>query len=131
MAAGIAALAVGFAWLAMAPDDPSYIGQILPGVLIMGFGLSMLVAPLTGTVLAAAPDSQSGLASGINNAVSRTGGLMAVAVLPLLTGLSGTAYQDPTAVGEAYRASMWWCVGLVLAGGLLTVLGLRRRGRSA
>lgn len=127
MVAGAVVLMVGFGWLAVAPNDPSYIGQILPGVIVMGFGLSMFVAPLTGAVLAAVPDSQSGLASGINNAVSRTAGLIAVAVLPLLTGLSGTAYRDPVAVGHSYRASMWWCVALVLVGGLLTLVGLRRR----
>lgn len=129
MVAGAVVLTIGFAWLALAPDDPSYLGQILPGVVVMGLGLSMLVAPLTGAVLAAVPDSRSGLASGINNAVSRTAGLIAVAVLPLLTGLSGTAYRDPIAVGHSYRASMWWCAALVLTGALLTALGLRRNSR--
>lgn len=131
MIGGAVVLMVGFAWLALAPDDPSYLTQILPGVVIMGLGLSMLVAPLTGTVLAAVPDGQSGLASGINNAISRTAGLIAVAVLPLLTGLSGTAYRDPIAVGDSYRASMWWCAGVVLAGGLLTAVGLRRASGAA
>ncbi len=125
MVAGSAVLTVGFAWLALAPDAPSYIGQVLPGVILMGLGLSMLVAPLTGTVLAAVPDEESGLASGINNAVSRTAGLLAVAVLPLLVGLSGTAYRDPAAVGDAYRASMWWCAALVAVGGILTAVALR------
>lgn len=127
MVAGTAVLAAGFAWLALAPDDPAYITQILPGVVVMGLGLSMLVAPLTGTVLAAVPDGQSGLASGINNAVSRTAGLIAVALLPLLTGLSGTSYRNPAALGHSYRESMWWCVALVVAGGLITLVGLRRR----
>lgn len=129
MVCGSVVLAIGFAWLALVPDDPSYIRQILPGVVVMGFGLSILVAPLTGAVLAAVPDAQSGLASGINNAVSRTAGLIAVAVLPLLTGLSGTAYRDAVAVGHSYRASMWWCAAVVLAGGLLAAVGLRRAAR--
>lgn len=127
MVGGALVLAVGYAWLGIAPDAPSYLSQILPGVVVLGLGLSMLVAPLTGAVLAAAPDAQSGLASGINNAVSRTGGLIAVAVLPLLTGLSGTAYRSPAALGRSYRESMWWCVVLVLVGGLVTLFGLRRR----
>lgn len=128
---GSAVLAVAFGWLALAPDDPSYLGQILPGVVVMGFGLSILVAPLTGAVLAAVPDAQSGLASGINNAVSRTAGLIAVAVLPLLTGLSGTAYRDAVAVGHSYRAAMWWCAALVLAGGVLAAVGLAGKARSS
>lgn len=131
MSGGAVVLTIGFAWLALAPNDPSYIGQILPGIIVMGLGLSILVAPLTGAVLAAVPDGQSGLASGINNAVSRTAGLIAVATLPLLTGLSGTAYQDAIAVGHSYRASMWWCAALALGGGVLAAVGLRRADRPA
>lgn len=124
MVAGALLLALGLGLLARSPDQPSYVLDVLPGMLAQGLGLSMLVAPLTGTVLAAAPDSHAGVASGINNAVSRTAGLLAVAGLPLLVGLSGRAYADPAAVADAYRAAMWWCVGLVLLGALLTAVTL-------
>ena len=87
--------------------------------------LAVLVASLTGTVLAAVPDSRSGVASGINNAVSRTAGLLAIAALPLLVGLSGDDYRIPHQVADAYRASMWWCAGWVLVGAALTFVGLR------
>ncbi|NHN55222.1 MFS transporter [Calidifontibacter sp. DB0510] len=129
MVAGALVLAAGLALLAFAPDHPRFLVNILPGVLLMGFGLSLLVAPLTGTVLAAAPDELSGLASGINNAVSRTAGLLAVAALPLLVGLSGEAYRNGPAVASAYRQSMWWCCGLVLLGAALTFLGLTPKRR--
>lgn len=141
--AGCLVLTAGMALLALAPDDPSYPVHILPGVLLEGFGLSMLVAPLTGTVLAAVPDGQSGTASGINNAVSRTAGLLAIAALPLLVGLSGAQYKMPHLVGNAYREAMWWCALWVLCGAALARVGLpdtsgtasagitrwRRRGR--
>ncbi|WP_245633159.1 MFS transporter [Luteipulveratus mongoliensis] len=126
MLSGSLVLGLGLALLAMAPDRPSYVTQILPGITLMGFGLSMLVAPLTGTVLAAAPEERSGIASGINNAVSRTAGLIAIAGLPLVVGLSGREYEQPAAVADAFRASMWWCVGLVAVGALLTAVGLQR-----
>ncbi|NKX88597.1 MFS transporter [Nocardia coubleae] len=127
MVIGALVLAGGLALLAGAPRDPGFVTDILPGMLAMGLGLSMLVAPLTGTVLAAAPAGRAGVASGINNAVSRTAGLLAVAALPLLVGLSGHAYADADAVTAAYRGALWWCVGLVLAGAVVTAVGLSGR----
>lgn len=121
MLVGSALLATGLMFLATAPDRPAYLTQLLPGVLAMGLGLSMVVAPLTGTVLAAAPDHEAGLASGINNAVSRTAGLIAVAALPLAVGLSGSEYRIGHEVARAYRSSMWICAGLVVVGFLLTL----------
>lgn len=129
MLGGEALLCVGLMLLALAPDRPSYIADVLPGVLLIGFGLSMLVAPLTGTVLAAAPERYAGLASGINNAVSRTAGLLAVAGLPLLVGLSGERYRSAAPVAEAFRASLWWCAAAVAAALIVTAVGLNRPSR--
>ncbi|MDN5780345.1 MAG: MFS transporter, partial [Humibacillus sp.] len=125
MIAGTLVAAAGFALLGFAPSDPSYVAQILPGISLVGLGLAMLVAPLTGTVLAAAPDELSGTASGVNNAVSRTAGLLAVAALPPLVGLSGAAYSDPVAMASGYRGAMWISAGLVAAGAVVTAVGLR------
>jgi EmrB/QacA subfamily drug resistance transporter len=124
MLGGEALLCVGLMLLALAPNRPNYIVDILPAVLVMGLGLSMLVAPLTGTVLAAAPERYAGLASGINNAVSRTAGLLAVAGLPLVVGLSGDRYRDAAPVAHAFRASMWWCAAGVAVGLAVTAIGL-------
>lgn len=63
MVGGMLLVAVGFAMLALAPAHPQYVRHILPGVCVQGLGMSMLVSPLTGTVLAAAPASRSGLAT--------------------------------------------------------------------
>lgn len=103
-----------------------YLLSVLPGVLLFGAGLALLVAPLTTTVLAAAPDRLTGTASGVNNAVSRAGGLVAVAALPSLVGLGAQEYADPAALTAGYRAAMLVCAGLLVAGGL-SALALPRR----
>ena len=98
---------------------------MLPGVTVFGLGLSLLVAPLTATVLDAAPDRYAGVASGVNNAVARAGSLLAVAALPALLGLSGADYASPEAFSEAYAAAMWLCSGLLALGGVVSWLLIR------
>ena len=61
--------------------DVNYVTDLLPGLLVFGFGLSMTVAPLTATVLADADDSNAGIASGVNNAIARVAGLVAIAAV--------------------------------------------------
>ena len=88
------------------------------GSCCFGLGLSFTVAPLTATVLAAAPDRHAGIASGVNNAVARVAGLLAVAALPLVVGLDGAAYADPDLLQPAYRSAMFVCAGLLVVGGV-------------
>jgi MFS family permease len=105
--------------LRAATPGASYVLGVLPGVVVFGLGLSAVVAPVTATVLAAAPDHLAGAASGMNNAVARTGGLLAVAVLPAVTNLSGAAYRSPAALTSSWRMALVICAGLAVAGGLL------------
>ncbi len=99
---------------------------VLPGMVVFALGLALLVAPLTATVLAAAPDRYAGVASGVNNAVARAGTLLAVAALPAVAGLSGAAYRDPVALTAGFRVAMAICAALLVAGGVVSWVGLRQ-----
>ncbi|AKT52575.1 major facilitator transporter [Arsenicicoccus sp. oral taxon 190] len=98
--------------------------DVLPGMVVFSLGLVTLVSPLTAAVLAAAPDRHAGVASGINNAVARAGSLLAVAALPAVVGLSGDDYLQPATMTAGYQAAMWWCAGLLAAGGVVSWVGL-------
>jgi hypothetical protein len=100
--------------------DAAYVTDVLPGVLVFGLGLAILVAPLTAAVLAAAPREHAGAASGVNNAVARTAGLLAVALLPPLAGLTGEVYRNPAAFADGYRTATLLAAGLLVLGGLLS-----------
>jgi predicted MFS family arabinose efflux permease len=73
--------AAGLLWLMRLDSDPSYLVDLLPGLSLFGVGLAMTVAPLTTTVLDAVAERRAGIASGVNNAVSRVAGLLAIAAL--------------------------------------------------
>jgi EmrB/QacA subfamily drug resistance transporter len=111
--------AAGVAWLAAIDADADVATEVVPGVVVFGVGLTLLVAPLTTTVLAAAPDRLAGTASGVNNAVSRTGGLLSVAALPPLVGLAAQDYADPVALTAGYRPAMLACAVLLLIAAML------------
>jgi EmrB/QacA subfamily drug resistance transporter len=114
-------LAAGMLLLRGVRPGAHYLTGVLPGVVVFGLGLSAMVAPVTATVLAAAPERFAGVASGVNNAVARTGGLLAVAVLPAAVGLGGDAYTNPTALTSSWRLAMLICAALALVGAVLAL----------
>jgi EmrB/QacA subfamily drug resistance transporter len=122
MTVGPIVMAVGVAWLSLVGPDTSYWRGVLPPLCVFGLGLALMVAPLTMTVLAAAPDDRAGIASGVNNAVARAGSLLAVAALPVTVGLGGDQYDDPVAFDKAYGQAMLICAALLVVGGVISWL---------
>ncbi|MGY1734811.1 MFS transporter [Geodermatophilus sp. SYSU D00684] len=118
--------AVGLLVMLRIGEDASYLLDVLPGTVLFGAGLTLLVAPLTATVLDSADDRFAGVASGVNNAVARAASLLAVAVVPVVAGIGGDDYADPDAFGSGFRTGMLVCAGLLVAGALVAVTWIRR-----
>jgi EmrB/QacA subfamily drug resistance transporter len=115
-------LIAGAAVLAYArfPQRPSYWVDLLPALLVFSVGLSLTVAPLTTTVLADAAAGDAGVASGVNNAVARIGGLLAVAVLGIAASGGG---HHLTAHG--FHVTMVVVACLLACGGVIGAVGIR------
>jgi EmrB/QacA subfamily drug resistance transporter len=108
----------------------NYVTEVLPAVLVFGFGLAINVAPLTSTVLAAAPDEVAGMASAVNNDVARAAGLIAVAVLPAAAGLTGSSYLHPEEFSAGFRTASFISGGLCLLAGALAAFTIRNPRRA-
>lgn len=125
MTVGPLICAAGALLFLRAGPDADYVTDVLPGAIVFGLGLCALVAPLTATVLAAADDRYAGVASGVNNAVARAAGLLAVAGLPLLVGLPSGSGLDPIGLDSAYTKAMIGNAVLLTAGGILAWFTIR------
>jgi EmrB/QacA subfamily drug resistance transporter len=112
-------IALGLLWMTQISPGDSYLTAVLPPVIVFGLGLTLVVAPVTATVLAAADVRHSGVASGVNNAVARVAGLLAVAVLPVVAGLTGDSFYDPAKMTAGFHTGMVVCAVLAAFGGVL------------
>lgn len=99
--AGPLLAAAGFGLLAALAGMKSYWTGVLPGMAVLALGSGIAVAPLTDTVLDAVPDEYEGAAAGINNAVARVAGLLAVALVGFVV-----AGSDPASVAGGFRIAM-------------------------
>ena len=106
--------------------DAGYLNDVLPVVTVFGIGLATMVAPLTSTALSSLPSSQAGVASGVNNAVARTGSLLAIAAVPVAAGITGDAIAEPALFASGYRTSMVVCAVLFSAGAAVSAVWIRR-----
>ncbi|MBT2233027.1 MFS transporter [Nonomuraea sp. NEAU-A123] len=126
MTIGIVVAGLGFLWMSTIGFGASYVLQVLPAVTVFGLGLTAVVAPLTATVLATASERYAGTASGVNNAVARTGSLLAVAAVPPLVGLVGDAFKNPPVFNAGFHAAMLISAATMAVPALITFLTIRR-----
>ncbi len=129
MTVGPLVCAAGVYLLSGVDRDTTYWTGVFPGIVVFALGLVALVSPLTVAVLAAVPGNRSGVASGVNNAVARTGSLLAVAALPAVVGLTGTDYSDPALLTAGYERALLLAAAMLVLGGLVSWVGLREVGR--
>lgn len=113
MTAGPILAGLGILLLLPLHAGSDYIWNVLPGILLFGLGLATTVAPLTTTVLASVKEDDSGIASAVNNAVSRVSGLIIVALL----GLYGA--------GQSYQFAVILCGSLAILAGIMSALLVR------
>jgi EmrB/QacA subfamily drug resistance transporter len=129
MAAGTIVAAMGMLLFTRAVPGASYLTAVLPAVVVFGLGLSSLVAPLTAAVLAAAPERDAGVASGVNNAAARLAGLASAAALPAAAGLGGLERLSGARLTHGFVRAMWICAGLCLLAAVVTWLTVGERKR--
>jgi hypothetical protein len=121
MGIGPLVCALGAAMLAGIGPSAPYVTAVLPGIVVLGLGLVLVVAPLTATALDSAPARLVGVASGVNNAVARSAALVAVAALPLVAGV-GRDLTDAVTLAPAHRLAMLVCAGMFAAGGVIGLI---------
>lgn len=125
MTAGILICAGALLLMSRIGEGTSYLTGVLVPTALFGLGLSAAVAPLTATVLATAEERYAGVASGVNNAVARTGGLLAVAAIPPLAGLTGDAFHDPVSFTAGFHTTMLVSAVMMALAALVAFLTIR------
>jgi EmrB/QacA subfamily drug resistance transporter len=131
MSVGPVIVGAGLGLLVLSTYGSSYVVYVLPAIVVFGLGLAVTVAPLTSTAMNSAPAEHSGIASAVNNDVARFGGLLAVAVLPALAGITGTVYLQPDALAAGFRTAVLISAALCAAGGLLAAFTITNPPRVA
>ena len=124
--------AVGLLLFIRVSGPASYLTVVLPAAVLLGLGLAATAAPLTTTLLEAVPVTRVAIASGVNNAVTRVAGLLAVAAVPLAAGLAGIDDLTGSAYDQGYHRAMVVAALLCVAGSAVSFVGLRpHRHRAA
>lgn len=123
MTVGPLIMAVGALMLLTVNTAFDYWAQVLPAMIVMGLGLSLTVAPLTAAILGAIDENHSGIASAVNNAVSRVAGLLVVAMLSTIVG--GSLDLD------GFHNAAWVTAAFLVLGGVVSWIGIRRNPSEA
>jgi EmrB/QacA subfamily drug resistance transporter len=130
MSVGPLVIAAGLLLLLRISPGGDYLTEVLPAMLVFGFGLAINVAPLTATAMNAAPAEHAGVASAVNNDVARAAGLLAVAILPVVSGITGETYLHPVALEAGFHTSVVISAVACAAGGVIAALTIRNPART-
>ncbi|MBV0911687.1 MFS transporter [Rhodobacteraceae bacterium ASV31] len=138
VALGAAIVAAGFAILGYVIHAEAFWTQVLPAMAVMGFGMSLVVAPLSSAVMGSVEPHETGSASGVNNAVSRMAGLVSVAAMGSLAayayrlaggtrdfGETANAAGHVAATNTGFAAVAYFVAGLSLLSALIALVGMR------
>jgi EmrB/QacA subfamily drug resistance transporter len=129
MTVGPLVIAASFLLFTRLGTSGDYLTVVLPAVVVFGLGVAINVAPLTATALASAPAEHAGVASAVNNDVARAAGLIAVAVLPALAGITGQSYLHPAALAHGFKNAAIMAAVFCAAGGVLAAVTIRNPSR--
>ncbi len=122
MSLGPIVAGLGLALLGLVDQSSPYASIVLPGVLVFGLGLALTVAPLTSTVLHAGGEEHAGASAAINNTVARVAGLIAVAIIPALAGISVSDQVGAASFDDGFTRGMLIAAGVCMAGGILAAI---------
>jgi EmrB/QacA subfamily drug resistance transporter len=125
LTAGAVLTGTGLVMMAQIHAGDRYLPAVLPPLTVFGLGLAALITPITATVLASVDREHAGIASAVNNALSRLGQMIAVAVLPLAAGLSGAAFTNPAAMAAGFPIAMTVAAAASFAAALLAWATIR------
>lgn len=124
MTVGPLVAATGIVLLGGVSPGDRYLTSVLPGVVVFGLGMALTVAPLTAAVFASVPDESAGAASGVNNAAARMAGLLAVAALPSLAGVT-TDGPMADSLDSSFATGMRIAASVTASGGIISFLLVR------
>ncbi len=126
MTVGPLLVATAMLLLTRIEPDSSYVTDVLPGIVVFGLGLALTVAPLTATALGAVDDEHAGIASGVNNAVARTGQLLAVAAVPVVAGFAPGAMVAADDLIDGFHTVMRTAAATAVVAAVVAWVTVRR-----
>jgi EmrB/QacA subfamily drug resistance transporter len=132
LATGMALLGGGLAYFTQVSPQGSYVGDLLPGFLLVGVGLGFSFVPISIAALAGIGDREAGLASGLINTTQQVGGALGLAVLATVSttrteNLLADGAAPASALTDGFVAAFWVGVGFAVLSLAATLLALRKR----